>query len=91
MYIGNDFKLKQKRVGVKKNYFISSPDVNNFTAFLLFINIYLSNNKDKKIEGVVTSSELKLALTIYFIKDFIYKIIKTIAQKVNSWFYGRYF
>lgn len=60
-------------------------------AFFLPICICFLDNKDRKIEEDMASSKLKLVLAMYFIKSFIYKTTRIVAQKVNSWFYNRYF
>lgn len=91
LYVGNNFNLNWQQIRMKKNYLIQSLDINNHTIFLLFISIYLANNKNKKTERNIASNKLQLTQAIYFIKDFIYKTKRIIAQRVNSWFYNRYF
>lgn len=58
-------------------------------AFFLFIAIRLSNNKDKKTEEVEIGSKIKLALAVYFVKDFVNDMVTVISKKVYPWFYSK--
>lgn len=60
------------------------------TLFLI-INISLLDNKDKKTKRNIIGTKFKLVLTMYFIKNLIYKITKIIIIRINSWFYYKYF
>lgn len=63
----------------------------NHMTFSLTIGISFLDDKDRKTKRGVVDSELKSALLMHFIKGLVHKTTRIVAQRVNVWFYRRYF